>query len=221
MADIMYRHLPFTRKILKGSAVMKLTYRNHILEIENEVETVMDALHNLMSDKSYFSHIIVDGEEVYTDIEMYISENIHKIHKVELMTMPAIEFVNNLLLSAENYINQAIPEILDLSEEFYQNPTSESWERFNQMLEGVDWIHQVILSVDQDSNLQKPSNWMNYISHTVKMEAGLADLHEAVENKDYILVADIVRYELVEAFDLLGKEMRTTIDTEGRRNDVN
>lgn len=182
-------------------------------------DEVIEKINELLKQNDYFSHFIADGIEIYEEHETYLNLNLDRIEKLEVITKTEREFVNDILLSAEDYLKRAKPELATLPDEFYANPTPDTWTTFSQFIEGVQWLDEM-LSVVSNSN-ERPKNWDMYAELSQTMQAELANLGEAVENGDNVLIADIIQYELISNFEALEAEIEKTIDTEGMRYDLN
>src|SRR5690606_23610073 len=102
----------------------------------------------LKENKFYFSHLIIDGIAVYNDFEIYLSEQIDIIQSIEVVVKKVEEFINDLLLSAEEYLTNAIPEMKVLADEIYQKPEQTN-EKFQQFLTALQWLNQMIETIGQ------------------------------------------------------------------------
>lgn len=200
---------------------LKLICNDEITQFNGypSVEQVLEKIDKLILKKYYFSHLIVDGVEIYDDPESYLQVNLEGISSLEIIVKTEKEFTNELLLDAESYIKRAKNELTLLADGFYQNPTSEQWNNFNQMMEGLQWINQVLQHMnDLEKRLM---NAEEYNKIYITLQENIATLHEAVISEDYILTADIIQYELVPVYESLEIEFTKTIDTEGYRQDIN
>lgn len=206
---------------MEASNSMKLLFKGETIQVDNElsVEFITEEINRLLANRFYFSHLVADGVEIYEEPEQYLERHLHEITELEIIAKTEQEFVNDLLLTAEEYIKRAVPEIKVLVDQFYNNPDQESWNKFGQLLEGLQWLThlvQTIVSVDK-----KPENWMNYLKASFSVNEELKNLEEALKNNDSILIADILNYEALPFFKELKKEIQYTIDTEGYRHDPN
>src|SRR5690606_4371313 len=176
---------------------MKLLFQYQEIQFEKSltVEKVMEKVKQLLGDKYYFSHFIANGVEMYEDLEQYLEINLYSIQELRIISKTVREFVNDLLLTAEDYLVRAIPEISLLTHDFYQNPTSESWNKFTQLLDGIQWLIQMTQSIN--SVHEKPGKWMTYLKRVKLLENELKVLGEAVGNNDNILIADLLLYEIL------------------------
>jgi hypothetical protein len=195
----------------------------HTLEYDNKpssIEEIFAKINEQLNDSDHhFSHLIIDNEEVYENHDAYIFENVEQINQIEVKVKSIKEFVNELLLSIEEYLHRALPEVEILVDEFYQGPKPESWEKFNQLLQGIQWLDQVIITIDQSKFT--PKNWDDYLKISASLKAELQNMEEAVENKDMILIADIIQYEIIELLKSYEESVKTTIDQEGYHHDIN
>ena len=206
---------------MEASNSMKLLFKGETIQVDNElsVEFITEEINCLLANRYYFSHLVADGVEIYEEPEQYLEQHLHEITELEIIAKTEQEFVNDLLLTSEEYINRAVPEIEVLADQFYNNPDKESWNKFGQLLEGLQWLThlvQTIGSVDK-----KPENWMNYLKASFSVNEELKNLEDALKNNDRILIADILNYEVLPFFKELKKEIQYTIDTEGYRHDPN
>ncbi|MEK4406550.1 hypothetical protein MKZ26_19500 [Sporosarcina sp. FSL K6-6792] len=200
---------------------MKLLFNEQVIEFEKIplVEEVLEKINDLLQNDFYFSHFIVDGKEVLEAPGEFLKMNLRAIESLEIISVSAKEFINNLLLSAEEYTKRAVPHITTLADEFYNNPSSSSWAELNELFEGIQWLSTMIETVDQ--SVVRPSNWMDVLTPTLAMQAELGNFEEALDNTDTVLIADMLHFEILTVFEALSAEMKIAIDTEGTRHDLN
>lgn len=200
---------------------MELIFNQHSIKLNNllSVEIIIKKINEHLEEEHYLSHLIVDGKEVYEELELYLTDHITQIKEIKVITKTVSEFINDLLLTAEEYLDRAVQEIPLLSNEYYQNPTSVSWNKFAQMLEGIQWLNQTIHSINQTK--EQPNNWIDYLNLSGELQSVLMDLENTIENNDSILIADMIQYELLPIFERLKTVIKATIDTEGYRYDLN
>ncbi|USK69971.1 hypothetical protein [Peribacillus asahii] len=200
---------------------MDLILNNQTIQYDAKpsVEEIIEKINELLSDQYYFSHLIVDGEEVHEDPESYLVECLESISRIEVVSKTIREFVSEVLLLAEDYLKRAIPEMTALIDGFYQSPNADNWKNFSDMLEGMQWLNQIIGLIDQAK--ARPNNWDECIKLAAQLDMELKNLEEAVKNADSVLIADMIQYELIPIYEALAVELKTTIDTEVKRNDTN
>ncbi|MCG3089599.1 hypothetical protein [Sporosarcina cyprini] len=181
-------------------------------------DEVIKQINNILKKDYFFSHFIANGIEIYEKHEEYLDNHINEIKQLVIIAKTVKEFVNDILLAAEEYLERAMPELTPLSEAFYDNPTSEAWSKLDQLLAGIQWINEMLMSIGTSGEL--PCNWTGYLSVSKKIDLEIENLAVSMENEDHVLVGDIILYELFPVFEQLDKEIKHTMDNEGRRHDL-
>lgn len=200
---------------------MELIFKEQIVLLEDlsSSEVIIMKINELVKKGEYFSHFIADGIEVYEEYEKYLETHLGKIRKLEVVLKSEKEFVNDLLLSAEEYIVHGIPELSNIAEGFYDSPLSETWARLDQLLVGLQWLDEMMMVIGESAKI--PVNWGEYLMITSVMHEIIVKLAEAIENEDDVLIGDLIQYELIASFEDLRDEIKNTIDNEGVRHDLN
>lgn len=198
---------------------MKLTFFEQTIEVENtmaKVDQAFASVNEKLAEGDYvFSHLMIDGQPFYNEFEEYIAENVASIQEIEVVVKTTKEMINEILLSTESYLQGALPEIEKLVDEFYNNPTEQTWVKYEQLLEGIHWIVSAISAVDQTKH--EIENWNEYLTKVASLQNELQGLSEAMENQDYVLLADIIQYEIMPILEAIKNEATTTIDNQGER----
>lgn len=200
---------------------MKLTFGEHQIEYKKTPtsDEVIKKINEFLAEGYYFSHYIADGTEIYEDYEAYLNTNLGRLKKLEVIAKIEKEFMNDVLISAEDYLKRAKPELTVLHQEFIDGPRSETWTRFEMLLEGTGWLNDM-LSVVGGSN-ERPASWESYVELQASMQAELAKLSEAVEKENYVQIGNILRDGLIPNFFALETEIGKTIDVSGTRKNLN
>ena len=206
---------------LCGGNKMKLLFNENTIEYIDSpfVEEIIQKTNELLKDEFYFSHYIADGVEVNETPELFLEKNILKINTLEIIALQAKEFVDTLLLSAEEYTNRAVPYIKELVDEFYNSPSPTSWKSLGELFEGIQWLSSMINLVDQ--SIVRPITWDSVMEKASIIQDELESFEEALESADTVLIADLLQYEILPVFEELQVTMKLTIDTEGTRHDLN
>ncbi|WP_080843992.1 hypothetical protein [Cytobacillus gottheilii] len=180
---------------------MEFTFENSEKGTSELIEKINELLAN---GDQYFSHLNIDGIEIYSEHSDYIVGNINDIKEITLKLSTVEEFISNLLVSLYDYTNGGIPEIKKMVDEFYQNPTDQTWETLTLLLEGIAWIYQTVKSID-DTN-HNIAGWEEILKSIATFDVELPNLLEALENKDSTLIADIILYEILPQFEIINAE---------------
>lgn len=192
------------------------------LEYENKQEvldTIFKEIDNIVNSANMiFSHLIIDGQEVYNDFYDYFLDNMKNIQEVKVVTRTAKEAFEEILLSTIDYLNRAIPEIEVLSNEFYKTPSRESWGKLGDLLEGIKWIMDTFMIIDADFGLKNIVNsyedWNIYAEDIYKLNELLIEFEEILENSDFVSTADILSYEIIPLFNDMKKKLEKLISEE-------
>lgn len=200
---------------------MKILFDDKLKEV-NKVEEAMQEIGQMIQNEIHnqhlvFTHCVIDGIEVYEQIENYLDEHKEIIQEIHLQASTRDEIINNMLIEAENYLNRALPALKDLVDTFYQGATNKTWGDFQQFLEATSWLFSMIQSIDQ---IKQPTNWDAYLTIMAQLQNELTSVMEAIENQDESLIADLLQYEITPLLEALKVEITTTIDKEGSRHDV-
>jgi hypothetical protein len=204
---------------------LKVHMENQEIEINNE-QSDIDSLFNRINEtleKSglYLSHMNIDGIEVYDDYYEYILGKLDGIKSITIEMITLRQWVDNMLLSMKDYVDRIVPETSRLSEQFYQNLNT-AWGEFVQLMEGLQWITSTLNVIDSLSKEKLYyTNWNDFLQLFSSIQQELKDLEDAVQNKDTVLIGDILQYEVKPLLENLQKTVNNTIDNEVKRHDLN
>ncbi|MEK4146242.1 hypothetical protein NST02_04020 [Robertmurraya sp. FSL W8-0741] len=189
---------------------MKLTILDQIYMFDNETnvtEKIIEKINSIISEKNlFFSHLIIDGQEVYEDHEEYMLAKIEDVKEIEAIVKTVQELIDDVLITLDDYTSRAIPEIKRLVNEFYQIPSENTWLSLTYLLDGIDWLYQSLKKIDQIKH--SIVNWGKFVKSIAVFEVELPNLMEAIENKDSILIADIIQYEILPQFEIINGETK-------------
>ncbi|MCM3590169.1 hypothetical protein M4D58_05955 [Brevibacillus borstelensis] len=165
-----------------------------------------------------FSHMVIDGVEIYENIEAYLESHFETIELAEAIFNTVSELIHDILMSTGQYINRAIPLLQELSEEYYKAPNQETWVKFGQLLEGIQWFQQTAAFIkenqDSISHLQIDEKIFDFTQETSMLE-------EAVEQQDFILLGDIIQYEILSKFETIANQLPNITSNEVIKHDLN
>ena len=195
---------------------MKLYILDEVVEYENKINVFDDMVQLISSTVKklhlVFSHLVIDGIEVYDDFYDYFQDNIKNIEEIKIVTKTIKEASGDILLSTIDYIEGAIPEIDILSNEFYKMPSNNSWNKLMDLLEGFKWIMDTFAVIDTNNQLKEIVNsyeeWNLYAKDIYSLKELLFEFEEILQNNDFVSIADILSYEIIPLF----KEMKEKLE---------
>lgn len=201
---------------------MRINILDKTLEYENDrkvVEDIFKDIEDIVSKSNYiFSHLVIDGYEVYEDFNGHFIDNIRNINEVKVVTKTVKELSQDILMSTIDYIEGAIPEIEVLSNEFYKTPTKETWNKFVELIEGINWILETFTVIDMNEELKNIvssyEKWNLYAKDIYTLKELMAELEEILENQDFISAADILSYEIVPLFNEMKENLEGLVCSE-------
>ncbi|MBC3797063.1 hypothetical protein [Acetobacterium tundrae] len=194
---------------------MNIYIQDEVLEFDNDpkiTKQIFDAINEYLNKRELkFSHLIIDGISVYENIFTYFSDNINKMEKVEVVLQTITELVNETIITADNYINNAIPLITELAEEFYQQFNDKTWLKLNDLFEGIQWLIESLTQIDSIKNLNEIVNnyevWNEYVQEVSKLSVIIPELEAVIIGKDVISIGDMLLYEITPAFESMSDKL--------------
>lgn len=194
---------------------MNIRVQDKVLEFKNDpeiIEKLFESINELIqNDNLLFSHLIIDGEEIYDNFDRYIIENILSIKAIIVVTISIVEMVNESIESTEQYAKNAIPIIHKLSEEFYQRPNENTWSQLTDLFEGIQWIIQSLTQINSIENLSDIVSdfeaWSEYVQEVSKLNNIVVELENAILNNDNILIGDMLMYEIIPVFEAMVEKL--------------
>ncbi|MCA1061375.1 hypothetical protein LCL96_20880 [Rossellomorea aquimaris] len=200
---------------------MNLIFKDQVVHIKNNISIheVIENIKLFLADNYYFSHLEVDGVEVYSEPEQFLLDNMDRIKNLKIHAKTLQEFIEDSLKTSEEYLSRAIPEVLLLANDYYHNPTEKTWGKFNHFLEGLQWLDQLFVTIVRTNN--GLNYWNDYSELTNKLKMGIEELHNAMESSDNVLIGDIIQYEILPIYEDLHQLIKSTLDFEGCLHDTN
>lgn len=194
---------------------MKIYILDKTLEYENRIDILDDIFnkinHMVSSENLAFSHLNIDGIDVYDDHYDYFLDNIRNIEEVKVITKTIKQISRDIILSTIDYIERAMPEIEILADEFYKQPSQDSWHKLTQLLEGIKWIIDSFVIIDTNPELNDIVNsyeeWNLYAKDIHELSELMGEFEEILENTDFVSTADILSYEIVPLFEEMQEKL--------------
>lgn len=187
---------------------MDLKFNNQIYSYDYTptMNEVIDRTKELLGENYYFQHFILNGTETIVAAEELCNKIIEDQTVIEIVAIESKEFVKDLVQSGVGYVKNAKPEIGKLAEQFYSHPTPNSWATLSDLFEGIEWILAMIEGVNKSE--YKPLEWEEVLQQSSDFKNELGNLEEAMGNTDAVLIADILKYELLPLFEVI--ELKAT-----------
>jgi hypothetical protein len=202
---------------------MKVQVMEDVWEYSNDllgIDHLFNKVDDLLDDSEYhISYIVVDGMEVYEDFKDYLSEHIGSVMNVQVIVQTIQEMSDNLLISTESYLENALPEVEELYKQFYQGPTQDSWNKLVLLFEGLQWLFHLTELIEK--NRPDLEDWEQCVNHIQKLKDSLGGMEEAMKSNDTIFIGDNLFYETLSSLKGFQANVKRIIDHKVVRPDVN
>lgn len=199
---------------------MKLFILNETFELgntEESIEQVFEYIRQAIDETEYnFSYMIVDGEEIYDEFEIYIEENLKSIKEVKVKMLTNKEIATDNLENINNYLKAVIPMMETLSNNFYNQPDAKNWEQVNNLIEEVSYIKYIRETIDDMGSLSElVSNY--YAWHEFTIQVGKLNIvpeqyRLALENVDTQKIGDMISTQIKPAFEIMHDKLETLLE---------
>lgn len=202
---------------------MEIKILEDTIQLNSEVSSIeiMNIINeNLQVHDLILDRMIVDGRIVQDDFEEYLRDRVRRSSIVEVHTISWKEWMDDALIMALKYLERAILGVQKLSDDFYRGTTEDTWQTLEQLLEGLQWMAELIHNLEQKGAKYYPS-WNTSISLSFSLRGLLDNLGEAMANSDLVSIADVLAYQVKPLMETLGLDIQRTVDTEVKRYDLN
>jgi hypothetical protein len=162
---------------------------------------------------------MIDGVAVYDDLEDYLADHADTIKQIQVEVNTNRQSLELIIVETQEYMTKSIPLLAALSKDFYSVQSEQTWVQFADMLEGLEWITNVMNLVHNSPNPFK--NTVDYGLILTEIQNQIVQLDEAMRDKDYTRIADLINYEIIQSFNNLNQVIQKTIDHEVIRHDIN
>lgn len=183
---------------------MQIMLDEELIEIENN-DSGLEKLLQIIEQKAIaseliFSHLVIDGVEIYEDFADYLQANFQNLKEINLQFLPLQQFIQDILQSTGQYLDGVIATIDNLASAVYNQVDSETWQQIDFLLEGIQWLGETFRVMDSLPNLadmlKDYEQWNLYARDLQELEVVTASLSEPLQFADHVTVGDIMLYEI-------------------------
>lgn len=166
---------------------------------------IMISIDNVVSELGMIIDCMdIDDNKIYSDYEKYIEENIDDIKSIHVNLITKDENIINILNTTYSYIQRVLPELQQIINSFYTGEkTPAIIDNLESLTEGITWIffvgREIIDNYNQNKYIAVMLN-MGYGEDINRLGEVFTDFRDAIMNMDYILIADILSYEVSDVF---------------------
>ena len=166
-------------------------------EVSFQGGTLGEVLHAILNSRkdSYIRRIWLDGQEASSNTQDTLKTSTASVELLELELALLQDLVVNNLTNAKEYLEKLIPGFQKAADLFRMGNEQEANQYYLQILDGVDWFSQVILTiVNAQENIFEAQSLEE---RQKKLTALMGQMLEANQNQDWVLLADLLEYEMI------------------------
>ena len=160
-------------------------------------ETLEEVMNAILKNRqnSYIRRVWLDGKEVSSNAQDTAKTSAASVGLLELELAQLQDLLANNLTNAKAYLEKLIPGFQKAADLFRMGNEQEANQYYLQVLDGIDWFSQVVLTI---VNAQEKKFEEKSLEERQKELTGLmAQMLEANENQDWVLLADLLEYEMI------------------------
>ena len=171
-------------------------------ESDFEGETVSAILDSMVQQTpgSYIRRIWLDNQEFPSDDREALQKKPSDIDSLEVELANLKDLVATNLANALDYLKKLIPGCEQAADLFRAGNEQEANKYYLQILDGIEWFSQVvsvIMSPDEGETELPDTDNESLEVRQKKLTDLMSQMLEANENQDWVLLADILEYEMV------------------------
>ena len=163
------------------------------------VSAILDAMVQQTPD-SYIRRIWLDDQEFPSDDREALQKKPSDIDSLEVELANLKDLVATNLANALDYLKKLIPGCEQAADLFRAGNEQEANKYYLQILDGIDWFSQVvsvIMSPDEGETELPDTDDESLEVRQKKLTDLMSQMLEANQNQDWVLLADILEYEMV------------------------
>ena len=149
---------------------------------------------------SYVRRMWLDDKESPSDDQEALQKNPSDIDSLEVELANLKDLVATNIANALDYLKKLIPGFEQAADLFRTGNEQEANKYYLQILDGIDWFSQVvsvIMKPDDDETEQPDADDESLQVRQEKLTDLMSQMLEANQNQDWVLLADILEYEMV------------------------
>ncbi|MBT5027885.1 MAG: hypothetical protein HOM97_05795 [Nitrospina sp.] len=164
-------------------------------------ETLKEVLDAILKNRedSYIRRVWLDGQEVSSTAQDSLMTSTSSIALLELEVANLQDVLANNLVNVKEYLEKLIPGFQKAADLFRMENEQEANKYYLQILDGVDWFSQVIVTIMQSWGEKLEGQSLE--ERQKKQTEFMAQMLEANQNQDWVLMADILEYEMIPLYE--------------------
>jgi len=143
-----------------------------------------------------------------------LSVRLHEVENVEVRSISQAQFYINVKSELLNYLPKVIRAAESISDLFYGDPDSDSWTLFSRLMDSFSYVVQTVHSIQLYLSNNEPNSALmdSLRAFAEKMETHLKEVDKSIQSQDYVMMADVIKYELGDVLN----ELVTILEAEAK-----
>ena len=160
-------------------------------------ETLKEVLDEIVKSHSgtYIRRVWLDGQEVSSSAPDTLMSAVSSVELLELELADLKDLMANNLSNAKEYLEKLIPGFQKAADLFRMGNEQEAHKFYLQILDGIDWISQVVQTVVNSRNKELVGQDLK--DRQERLTGLMTQMLEANQNQDWVLLADLLEYEMI------------------------
>lgn len=165
---------------------------DHVLSHINTV------IQQIQSNHEVVEGVFIDDIDISVDVPGRLKAHLHEAENIEIRSISQAQFYNNVRSELLNYLPKVIRATESISDLFYGDPDSESWTLFARLTDSLAFVVQSVHSLQLYLCSNEPdSELLNSLkAFAGKLESHMKQVDASIQSKDYVMMADVIKYEL-------------------------
>ncbi len=159
-----------------------------------------DILQNSTAEGDFFSKIRMNDQELPLDYKEFKHTPVSQIETLEAEISTISEIFAKNIANAQDYLKKLIPGMQQAADLFRMGNEQEASKFFLNIIDGMQWFSEVVDSIAKAVDL-KPATVLSVGQSFEERQRRLVTLVqqmvEANTNKDWVLLADLLEYEII------------------------
>jgi hypothetical protein len=179
----------------------------------NHWQTLSEVIEAVKSDhlqpRTLIQKLSVDGQNFFDLgpelLDQLLSDpnQLETVRLIEVFTSTPIRVANETVEGALAYLDKLIAGVKTIAEHLRMGNLEEAFKLYRPAIEGVCWTIELLSTLEKVFQLDYGSETFNGVSvrwHIQALVGNITRLVDAQEKNDWILMADVLEYELADAF---------------------
>jgi hypothetical protein len=189
-----------------------------VADLERNLEQILShiakAIKQVERNREVVEGVFMDGIDISMDVPGQLSVRLHEVENVEVRSISQAQFYINVKSELLNYLPKVIRAAESISDLFYGDPDSDSWTLFSRLMDSFSYVVQTVHSIQLYLSNNEPNSALmdSLRAFAEKMETHLKEVDKSIQSQDYVMMADVIKYELGDVLN----ELVTILEAEAK-----